>query len=375
MTRKSIFQIVLIFLMVGTVISAWMWAVRQVLPAIPPGLQSKLYKDVPLETNPWLEPWQRWDTPHYQAIAERGYTAFDTALFTPPLYPLLMRVGSYFFNGNTLASGLFISSIAFLGCLIAFFFLARQELPEEKDALRAVTYLAIFPTAFFLIAAYSESVFLLAVILSLLFARKNKWGYAGLFGGLASLARIPGALMAIPLAWAAWEAWKNGDRRGWLAPILAGLGSLAYPLYTWMGFNLPPTAILDALNARGGHLALPGWNLIEAASRIFHGQLIGENVMELAFSLLFLALTIAIWKRLPRIYGIYAATMMLVFLARFGAPQPLSGMARYVLEIVPAFLVLALEGRKTWINRVILYVSSFGLLFFSAQFAIWGWVG
>ncbi len=30
------------------------------------------YQGVTPETNPWLEVWQRWDTLHYQAIAERG---------------------------------------------------------------------------------------------------------------------------------------------------------------------------------------------------------------------------------------------------------------------------------------------------------------
>ncbi|MEW5941632.1 MAG: mannosyltransferase family protein, partial [Chloroflexota bacterium] len=372
MTRKQVLQIFLVFLAMSAILAVWMWGVRRAFPVPPPESQDDLYKGIPRETNPWLEPWQRWDTPHYQAIAERGYSAFDTALFTPPLYPLLMRLGSALFGGNTLASGLFVSALAFLGYLLAFFLLAKLELPAEKDALRATIYLALFPTAFFLLAAYSESLYLLTATLSLLFARKGKWGVAGLFGGLAALTRVPGALMAIPLGWAAWEAWRKGDRRAWLAPLLAGAGALAFPLYVRLGLGLPPTAILDALNARGGGLTVPGWNLIEAGNRIVHAQLVGENALELAFALLFTALTFAIWKKLPRLYGVYSAAMMLFFLARLGSPQPLSSMARYVLEIVPAFLLLALAGRNPWIHRLVAYASGFGLLFFSAQFAIWG---
>lgn len=375
MNRTQIQKIVLAFLAVSIPLTVWMWAVRQVIPVSPPVSSDDLYKGVARETNPWLEPWQRWDTPHYQAIAERGYSAFDTALFTPPLYPLLMRSASIFFDGNMLASGRFVASLAFLGYLIAFFFLARLELPAEQDAWRALTYLILFPTAFFLVAAYSESLYLMFVTLSLLSAQKNKWMSAGLFGALAAFTRIPGMLMIVPLGWAAMEAWKRGDRRAWLAPLLGGAGALLFPLYVWLGLGLPPTAILDALNTRGGQLALPGWNLIEAASRILHGQLVGENIFELTFALLFTALTIAIWKKLPRIFGVYAVTMMLFFLARLGSPQPLSGMARYVLEITPAFLILALGGRNPWAHRLITYTSIFGLLFFSAQFAIWGWVG
>ncbi|NJN79539.1 MAG: hypothetical protein HC797_03205, partial [Anaerolineales bacterium] len=50
------------------------------------------YMGITPETNTWLEVWQRWDALHYQAIAERGYSAFETSFFTPPLYPFLMRV-------------------------------------------------------------------------------------------------------------------------------------------------------------------------------------------------------------------------------------------------------------------------------------------
>jgi len=39
------------------------------------------YLGVAPVTNLWLEPWQRWDTLHFQVIAERGYGAYDTSLF------------------------------------------------------------------------------------------------------------------------------------------------------------------------------------------------------------------------------------------------------------------------------------------------------
>jgi hypothetical protein len=66
---------------------------------------------------------------------------------------------------------------------------------------------------------------------------------------------------------------------------------------------------------------------------------------------------------------------MLLFVIRLGSPQPLVGMARYVLEIFPVFLLLAIRGRSPWVNRLVFTLSLLGLLFFSAQFAIWGWVG
>ena len=365
-----------IFFVTWIFLWGWMYLIRRIYPAdITPNSILRPYMGVAPETNPFLEVWQRWDTLDYQAIAERGYTAFSTALFTPPSYPWLMHLFASLFSGNTLASGLLISGLAFLGCLIVFYLLVRLELPEQNNALRSVMYLAFFPTAFFLAAAYSESLFLLAVLLCFFTARKRQWLLAGICGGLASFTRTPGPFIIIPLTWAAWEAWSAGDRRGWIAPILTGIGAIVYPLYVWIGLGLPPTAILNALNKRGGYITLPGLNLVESVNRILHGQLVAENLIELGFSLLFIVLTVFIVKKLPSIYAVYSVTFMLLFLARFGSPQPLISMARYVLEIFPAFMVLSIWGRNVWVNRIILYLFWLGLLFFSAQFAIWGWVG
>ena len=53
-------------------------------------------------------------------------------------------------------------------------------------------YLAIFPTAYFLHAAYSESLFLLLVLGSFYAARRERWAWAGALGALATFTRITG---------------------------------------------------------------------------------------------------------------------------------------------------------------------------------------
>lgn len=372
---KPFGKILVLFLVMRILLGAWMWGVRQVYPGNPEGITAALYKGVPVETITWLEPWQRWDTPQYQAIAARGYTAFDTALFTPPLFPFLMGRLAPIFGGDTLASGLLIAGLACLAGLLAIFQIAKSEFNDEGTAFRAVLFLAVFPSAFFLYAAYSESLFLAGAMLSLYNARKQRWIAAGLWGALAALTRIPGPLLVVPLAFAAWQARKNGDWRAWLAPLVTALGALIFPIYVWIGLHQSPAAILTASTTRGGRLTIPGWNLFVATSRILKGQLVEENLIELFFTVLFIILIIFLWKKLPRLYGVYSVTLMLFFLARLGSPQPLVSMGRYVLEIFPAFLLLADWGRPAWANRLVLYLSLLGLLFFSAQFAIWGWVG
>jgi hypothetical protein len=190
------------------------------------------------------------------------------------------------------------------------------------------------------------------------------------------MTRITGPFLVVPLVFAAWQAWRhNGEWRTWLAPLITGLGSLIFPVYVWFGLHQSPLAILAASTTRGGRLTIPGLNMLEAATHILRGQLVEENVLELFFTVIFIILTIYVWKKLPHIYGVYSIILMLLFVSRFGNPQPLVSMARYVLEIFPVFLLLAVWGRKAWINRLILYLSVLGLLFLSAQFAIWGWVG
>ena len=373
--KNPLAQIVLIFLVVEGFIFAWMWGIRQFVTIDLRQDDTSLYLGVPREENHWLEPWQRWDTTHYQAIAIGGFDAFETAYFTPPLYPALMGWTAPLFGGNTLVSGLFISGLAFLGCLLLMYRLSMDEFDNRERSLRTVVYLALYPAAFFLAAAYNESLFLLSVLLCFLFMRRGQWLYAGLAALLASLTRIPGIFLAVPLAYAAWQAWKKGDRKGWIPLLVMGLGMAGWYAYQWFVLGEAPTAILEAQGKRGGHLSLPGLNLVEAVRRIFEGRLAAANAMELFFTLAFLLLTILVWKRLPRVYGLYAACLMLFFLSRMGSPHPLVGMVRYTMEICPVFFLFGDWGSRKGINRLIVYPFLAGLLFFSAQFASWGWVG
>ncbi len=66
--------------------------------------------------------------------------------------------------------------------------------------------------------------------------------------------------------------------------------------------------------------------------------------------------------------------MLMAILMKVGEIQPLLSVPRYVLAIFPAFIVLGQAGKNQWANRLILYLSWLGLLYFCGQFVIWGWV-
>ena len=368
----------LVFLVLRVLLSIWMWGVRQVIAGpLTPHPVLRPYLEVIPETNSWLEPWQRWDAIHYQAIAERGYQAFGGALFTPPLYPLLVRALTWLTGASSLLAGIIISNLAFLVGLVVFYQLVEMETGNDKLARRSLVYLASFPTALFFLAGYTESLFFLAAVLSLSLARRLNWVASGVWGAVAALTRLTGALLVIPLAFAAWQQNRaRSTSRSWIAPALALFAVAAYPLYVWLGLKLPPWEpwLIQSARSQGG-LAFPGYSLF----LVLHGILSGKSVLadwwDVGCVILFLVALPAVIRRLPPIYGIYQASFLLLFLSRYSQMQSLLSTARYVLALFPAFIIFAFWGEKPWINRLFLYLSWLGLLLLSGQFAIWGWVG
>lgn len=376
--RSGLREVLPIFLTVRVGLSLWMFLVRQIFSqAIPPDPVARPYLGVAVETNPWLEPWQRWDTLHYQAIAERGYGAFDSALFVPPLYPGLIRLTSRLIDTDSLLSALIVSNVAALAGMAAFYSLARAEAADPSRARRAVLYLSIFPTGFFWFAGYTESLLLLFSSVALLAARRSRWLVSGLAAGLAALSRLTGALLIVPVGASALLAVRKD--RSWRPIVAAGgalLGALAFPLYVWLGMGLSPLAPIEVQAARAqGGFAFPGVNLTIAIQRLAGGEANFADLFDLALLLLFIGLAVPVWRQLSRPLALFYLGYLLLHLSRVAEIAPLLGMARYVLVLFPAYLVLAGWGRRPWIHRLIVYLSAAGLLLLSGQFAIWGWVG
>ena len=140
-----------------------------------------------------LSLWNRWDAPHYVDIAKYGYSAVgEQRLFIvfPPLFPLLIKLFALAIPSYELAA-LLVSNLASALASIYLFKLARLDL-SESAALRSVFYFCIFPTAYFLIAGYSESLFLLLAISCIYYARTRRWTLTGIAGMLATATRLTG---------------------------------------------------------------------------------------------------------------------------------------------------------------------------------------
>ena len=106
---------------------------------------------------------------------------------------------------------------------------------DSAVALRSVWFFLIFPTAYFLHVGYSESLFLALALASVLAARVDRWGLAGLLGAFCWLTRAAGAVLVPTLAVEAAQKYSTNRRWNprWLWIALVPAGFAIYLLLNW----------------------------------------------------------------------------------------------------------------------------------------------
>ena len=149
--------------------------------------------------------WLKGDAPHYLGIAERWYVTqgdprFHIVFF--PFYPVLVRLANTLLH-NTFASGLLCSLVFTAGAGVLLYELALLDYGRDT-AKRAVALQMLLPAAFLLSAPMSDGLFLLLSIAVMLLARKKRYLFACLLGGLAAFTRVLGVLLLLPVAIELW---------------------------------------------------------------------------------------------------------------------------------------------------------------------------
>lgn len=191
----------------------------------------------------FFEIWNRWDATRFLVTADVGYEgpgSFANSYAFFPLFPLSIRALGLL-GIPSLAAGLLISA---LGSWVALAFLCKladEELGEGAGR-RAALYLALFPTAVFLVAPYSESLFLAGAVPAFYFARRRSWHLVGPFAALAMGTRFAGAFLLMGLAVEALRQ-KRQTKAETGAVVLAlsigGIPLLAYGAYLSVVKNDP----------------------------------------------------------------------------------------------------------------------------------------
>lgn len=165
--------------------------------------------EFPLKENPRdyypyiLYPLAGFDGAHYILIAKKGYGLLQLAFF--PLYPLLMNALTRLFNFNVLLSGLLISWASLILGIFFFGKLAKILMPQPRNFMWTILFLLTFPTAFFYVAVYPESLFLFLSCACLYFIARKNYLAASAFAILSSLTKIQGILLIIPFVFSILE--------------------------------------------------------------------------------------------------------------------------------------------------------------------------
>jgi len=331
-----------------------------ILIPVPP----HVYPVSPVNITGLLTSWNQWDAANFTRIAQYGYqTIYDTAFF--PLLPVLIKCIAFLFgNHGYIAIGMLLSNMALLGALFVLYQLATDILGEQVGR-RTLLYLCIFPTAFFFFAAYNESLFLLLTASSFLAMRRQKWWLAALLGFFAALTRAAGVLLVIPFLYELWitrDTITSGGQNTFhktlralsriLPLLIIPLGTLIYCLYCWKLFH-NPFAFATVQSHWDRHTAWPWVGIFSALRELLFVQPFGSFfevhlLLDLAATMSFIVLTIVGWRKLRMSYNIWMVLLLFFMLISPAIAQPdvLVSNQRFVLEMFPAFITLAVLGVK-----------------------------
>ncbi|MEK7112995.1 MAG: hypothetical protein AAB875_06815 [Patescibacteria group bacterium] len=301
--------------------------------------------------NPYFWAWSNFDGEHYASIAQHGYGNGEQAFF--PLYPILMKLLAGPWKGSLTAlnfSGLLISNVSFLLALLGLYKLVRLDF-SDKISKSTIFFLLLFPTSFYFGAVYTESPFLAIAVWTFYFARKAKWFYALILGGLASGARFIGIVLlpALIIEW--WKGGKKNKNIFVFAPILAMAGLIFYMIYL-NGSVGDPLAFIKTLPGFGEQRSATPIILPRVFYRYFfkilpsltwsYFPVVFTTLLELSVSILFVILALLAFFKLRLSYAVYLSLGYLL--------PTLSGsfssLPRYVIVLFPAFILLAL-----WLNK------------------------
>jgi len=332
-----------------------------------------------------LSSWLRWDTICYLMIAETGYTVYAGLTVWKPLYPTLIYLFSLIVMPPLLAA-LVISSLAtWLAFFLLYVFISESR--DETTVKNTIMLYAVYPLAFFLVAGYTESLFLALVIGSFMLARRKAWGWAGILAALATLTRNQGIVIALALFWEGMLQYRGQTglpAREVLKVVFASslpiLSFGAFALYVHEGLHADwPWQTLSAI--WGQYTGFPWEGAVGNSKQLLTLPVSGDlywlptTVLDL-----FLAILIPVvlfWHRhsTRSTYLVFAWLILLMSLMKLGPNGTLISFSRYMIAVFPFFIAVSPVMQRRFSRLVVFGVCLSLQAILLSMFYIWSWAG
>lgn len=308
----------------------------------------------------WLDIWGVWDTGWYLKIARNWYPMLNPLPMRSsnwgffPFYPLLMRLlgGGI---GDLYLAGIIISNICLILSCVFLYRMVRLN-SDNNTALRSVKYLFLFPTAFVLSGVFSESLFLVLIILCFYHAKKGNWFLAGISGFFLSLTRPLGIFVVLPLLYEYFRA-RNfrllDTDRGVLFLSLIPLGLFTFAIYSYY---------LTGDFLAHVHAKQAGWMVfLSNPFKVLYYTLFTDIItpfggrIDLVFNAIFVIATILLlslfYKKIR--FSYWLTGMILCAVPLMGGINVMTGMGRFTLVIFPLYIIFAKLGKNRHLDQII----------------------
>jgi hypothetical protein len=410
MTKRTVYNIVLLWLAWVVIILSFQWIVTTRLEIKHPDravswteaetrLSSNKGKIYLLE--PLMNRQVAWDSEYYVGIAVGGYD--DPKAGTTvnpktgnriirnysffPFYPYVIRVVAFplrLFGLNPLAAasfaGVLVAALGTLAGLLALWDMTRPYF-EQEDSDRAVFYLLIFPTAFFFTMVYTEGLFISLAFGALALSKRRHWVLASILGLLATWTRAHGAALALPLLvfWLLQIQWHEPlkPQMTWkwlLRGVLALLPVAGYLLWRYSALGHGWAELQEITYARGLmsiSRSIGDWIRAFKYAREMGGGS-GQIYFAIEVGSVLLACIASLWL-IRRDPAVALFSLSIVLLSVFSGYA--QSMARYMLITPALYIFLAQLGRNKVFDRAWTLFSILLLGMEAALFAVDMWVG
>jgi hypothetical protein len=326
----------------------------------------------------------QWDVGFYVTIATHGYPAHATGAAQTtarafyafgPLYPALVRIAHDISGIGYITSSEIVSTAGLVVALAALWKLVDLEVgPRAADG--ACVMLLAWPSAFFLVATYPESVTLAAATLAFLVARRGRYLAAGLFAAAATMGKYYLVLLVLPLAMEVWRAprapedWRAGRDLEWLSPLrvtAARLTAVVAPTFltvvAWGAYQKAHfgewLAFIHSQAQWHRHVSWPWTSIGHAVSDLVHWRLLDTStasvveLFDLVTVVLLAVAAVMTYIRIRPSYGVLLGLAWCVFVFQ----TILLSESREVLVLFPFFAALGLwVARHPWRERALLFL-------------------